>query len=450
MNRGKWLLAFSCLLSAVFTYSCKEDTGSSGANILPKSDLISAFESDTTTLTTSMYLVDTVVTYPLSNNPLGSYCDPIFGQTKASIYTMVSPPVGATTTLPWSLDTGKVDSAVLILPISGYYANLDPQTFLVDTLESIITSGKVYSNTNIKYGSSPIGMAQVTPPNPTNSGDNTIRIKLNSSFKNYIVGKMNSHNAYYYPYFDSIVKGLYITVSNPLQLPGQGGILYVNLYNASTPAGIYLYFHDSINGGKEWPLPFPLGGTAAPYFSHFDHNYAISPFYNAHPPKPHDSIDANNLMYIQCLGGVLGRINFPYIHNWSKMNPVVINKAEVDITVNATDGQCPEYCPPPQLYLLGTNADGTIYAIPDYYQSYYDGTYNYSTNTYTFVITDYIQHVIDGKTIDRGLYLLPQNSATTADRVVLYGAQNPQSTATAQRMKLKMYYTPLKTAAKKR
>ncbi len=419
--------------------SCKEDTGGVGANVLPKNDLISAYQTDTTTLLTSMYVKDSVITTIANPTMLGSYSDPIFGQAKSSIYTLVSSPSG--TVAPWA-DSGTVDSAILILPFyignGNYYGNLDPQTVVVDTLENYLVSGKAYySDTSIKSGPVPIAMQLVTPPNP--EINDSIRIRLSNSWMKYIVSATTNKSTYYYPSFDSLVKGLYITVSNPFQFPGQGGIWYINL-NGSF-AGIYLYYHYSSSPTTvQQPAIFPVGAT---WFTHIDKNYSTSAFYNVHPSGKHDSIPANNLIYVQSMGGVTGRINFPNLYkNWSKLRPVLINEAEIDLSVDAQDASAP-FLPPSSLVLVGTNSAGQPYDLPDLSEPYYGGYYNGFNYTYPIVITQYIQDVIDGKDTDRGLFIAPGAYGNTPNRVVLYGAQHGE-VPTNQRMKLKIYYTPLK------
>ncbi len=469
MNRGKWLLAVGFGLVAILN-SCKEDTGGVGANVLPASDIISAYSTDTTTLLTSMYLKDSVPTNGTSSSMLGSISDPVFGSAKASIYAMVYSPPGSST-IAWNgqytsslysnyilnTDTGAVDSAVLLLPIFAYYGNPSQQTFLVYQTDSTIATGKAYySDTTIHTLPTPIGIAQETP-NPNNS--DTIRIKLSTTWLRQILNAMNNHtalgaNSYYYPYFDSLVRGLYITVSNPLQLPGQGAIYYVNLN--SSFSGIYFYYH-SIERAftvaqPEYYIVFPVGTTNPDsYFTHVDKNYATSAFASEHPSKKYDSIAGNNMVYVQSMGGVAGRINFPnFYKNWSslesKVGPIIVNKAEVDLTVNTQD--CPNpYTPPSSLYLYGTNKYGNPVELADQsaIMDYYGGTYNAFNYTYTFNITEYIQSVIQNKDTDRGLFIIPANSATTANRVVLYGAQHGAATPPANRMKMIMYYTPVPT-----
>jgi hypothetical protein len=74
--------------------------------------------------------------------------------------------------------------------------------------------------------------------------------------------------------------------------------------------------------------------------------------------------------------------------------------------------------------------------------------YTGTTATYTFAITQYIQKVIDTynkSTVDtdRGLFIYPYQYATTANRLVLYGAQHNIAAPSSQRLRMRIYYTPL-------
>jgi len=424
--------------------SCKEDTGTVGANILPKGDLIGAYETDTSTVLSSMYIKDSAETNDGNPAMLGSYSDPIFGQLTASIYTQIFSPAGAEAgAIPWA--DSIVDSAVLVLEYSGVppYGSLDAQTFKVYSMKSSLDTGtRYYSGTSFKYNPIPIGVQQITP----NLASDSLKIKLSGSWLQSILAAMqetvNGSVDYYYLNFDSLVKGLYITVSNPAQLPGQGGILYMNFIGGSTTA-MYIYYHSNTRTTKfpDQYQEFAVGGGI--WYTHVDRNYSIAPFNSVHPTGIHDSIAANNFIYVQSAGGVLGRLNFPNLRkNWSKMGPMVINQAEVDIPVDGQDVSA-SLQPPPYLFLYGTNYLGQAYGLPDQGQSYYGGTYNAFTNEYNFYITQYIQEVILGKDTDRGLYIEPGSYANAANRMVLYGAQHG-GLPTTPRIKLKIYYTPLK------
>jgi len=445
MNKGKrFLLIGSCALGIL--NSCTDNPGNLSPQVLPKSDIISAYQTDTTTVVTSMYLKDSVITNGANQSMLGSINDPVFGESKASIYAQVSP--SGLTAIPW-LSNAKVDSLVVLLPTLGIpYGNNDPQTFAVYQLaNSIISAHAYYSDTTIKlYSKTPIGQAQVTPPNGISSND-TLRIKLSNAFMNYFINKavqgaiVNGVPSYWSTNFDSVIQGIYIAPVNPLQLPGQGGISYINLI--SSFAGVYAYWHYLIPNDTEHAVEFPLGGSNFLYFNNFTHNYAASAIGASHPAGPRDSIAAPQFVYVQSMAGVMGRINFPNLHkNWSKLGNVAINEAEVTLPVDA-QYISNSFAPFPQLDLLVTGSKGTEYYTPDQLSSVGNYGGSFGNNAYTFVITQYIQSIINGKNdSDRGLYIVPSNPATTAYRVVLYGAGH--RSVPANKATLTIYYTPLK------
>jgi hypothetical protein len=329
---------------------------------------------------------------------------------------------------------------VLQLPLntsSPIYGNSDPQTVEIFRLDTSLVSSKAYySDTNLAYNKTPIATVEVTSSPYNSSG--YLRIPMNSarnSWARNLFNTMSNSN------WDSVtasttnLNGFYVTPSNPLQLPGQGGIWNLNI--TSTSGGVYFYAHNSTDTVRSFF--FPVGGSEI-YFNHFDHNYSTAPFYNRHPSGKLDSINAPAFVYIQAMAGVEGKITFPYLKNWAKLKPVLINKAEVDLPVVAQDANNPALAPPSQLFLLGIDSLGHEYSIPDEYSSfsYYGGSYDQTNQVYVFNITQYVQQVINGKIMDRGLYIVPGNSATSANRVVLYGSQN------SSKITLKMYYTPLK------
>jgi hypothetical protein len=429
-------------------YSCKDNTGNLTPNILPKSDVISAYQTDTTTIITSMYLKDSAMTTASSPILLGSFNDPIFGESKASIYAEVGPSSSVSafpTYPPWASSQYTVDSAVILLQLFGAanYGGNDPQTFVVYQLDTdIISTHNYYSDTNISYLHHliPIASQQVnTSPSATND---TLRIKLNKWWwtnfvNNLIPGTAWANTAA----FNQLIHGVYITTATPLQLPGQGSLLNVVPF-AESFSGIFIYYHATASPGSETYAEFPIGGSANAYFVHFDHDYSTTYLGGLHPTGPRDSVNAGQLMYIQAMGGVNGRINLPNFHkNWSKLGHIIVNEATITFPIQP-ENITASYGPPTALELVATGANflQTAYDMPDFSQPYYGG--GFSGTSYTFVITQYIQDVINGKDTDRGLYLVANRENVTANGVVVYGAQH--GTSNAEKPVLTIYYTPAK------
>lgn len=431
------VLLFIPLLLSLLT-SCKKDSGL-GSDVLPPAYLLSAYVTDTTTVVSSIKLKDSILTNSVALYQIGNYFDPVFGMTKASLYTQVLLP-GNGIDYTFGSGTIKLDSVVLDLPFSSpaLYGYASAQTFIVDTLDSnLVTTHSYYSDTAISHSSKHIGYETITPdPYDWDSIDYggekaslppALRIKLDTNFGKYI---MNANSSYFQTSvaFSGLLKGLYVWAYTPGQLPGQGGIMYLN----PNLAGTGLTFYYKLNGTPQYPQTFLIGSSAV-YFNHFDHDYSTTSFY----VKGKDSVLSPDVAYIQATAGVKTQLSFPFLSNWKKLGHIVVNKAEVLVPVNvsATGSDIP----PAQAYLVRDSA-GHEFTLSDQTLNTYGGTYDATNHLYDFNIARYIQAVVDGKIEDTGLYLVAGSSAITANGAVLYGtAKNGNS----PRIRLKIYYTPI-------
>ena len=448
-----FVLACISLISIV---SCKKDVGV-GSSVLPASDVLYSYFSDTTTIVSSIKLKDSIISDNLALDLLGSYNDPVFGMTKASFYTQVILPSN-TTFSGFGGTNPTIDSIVLVLPYSvsgvNYYGSLSPQTFIVDTMIAVngvalLNPRAYYSDTNFSHGTNHLAVITTTPAPMDSARINysffgsaingtyypQLRLKLSNAFGQYLMNQLDG-NSYYgqsSANFGSLLKGFYISVSNPLQLPGQGAILYINPFLPG--AGLEFFYKTTVNSVVDTTYAIFQIGAGAVTFNHFDHDYTTTAFYQ--PGK--DSIIAPTNLYVQSMAGVKTQLSFPYLLNWAKQNKMVINKAELDIPVNiAATGVG---VPPAQLYVVRDSA-GHQFAIPDELVggTYYGGGYDQVANQYIFNITRYVQQILDKKSAaNEGLYLL-SGSAITANGVVLRG---PVQSPGTPRLRLRMFYTPL-------
>jgi hypothetical protein len=427
------LISVTVLMTGIV--SCKKDSGGTGSNVLPTSDLLYAVYDNSINVQSSVLLRDSVPGWipafgGVSNCLVGSYDDPVFGLTKMSFYTQMLQPYNISdTSINHFGNTGSIlDSTVLIMAVTGIYPPIPtntPEVFEVDTLNKALNSdSSYYSNAILAHGGR-VGLSTFTPPTV---GSN-LRIKLNKTWANrlfYNPATLTSAS------FTTFFNGLYVTVNNPLQLNGQGSIVYLN------PAGnVTFYYHQNRTGDSNLYQEFPIGTTAA-YFNHADFDYAYSPFYNHHPLGASDSVSSPNLIYVQTMGGVIGKIGFPNLKKYVKNGKIIVNQALLVFTVDAS--AIGNFEPPQSMELLGIDSVNGGYVLPDEALgiNYYNGQYNSAANTYSFNIAEYIQAVLSGKIIDRGLYLISESNAVTASRVALFGGN-----AGASRITLNMYYTPV-------
>ncbi len=467
-----------------FFASCSPDSGI-GSNILPDNNTLNANFNDTTTLRTSLVLEDSVITNGVNAFFLGSYNDPIFGETKASIYAQVTPAVNGANPFTvvgtfYNGTTGVpatrviLDSVVFSIPYvfttPNYYGVLSPQTVQVYSLDKQMYPDTSYYSSTVIPHSTLLGERIVTPNitewDSTRYSNTRIepcpiynyprfKVRLNQQWGQKWVDTALSGVINITGRGDSILlnqaffihdfPGIYITTNSPMQFPGQGSLWFMNLYDAGAGVFFYMKIINSNGTTTDTTYSIPQLGMSSEHiaFSHFDHNYKTTSFYAPH--KVGTPINSQLSTYVQGFGGVTTKINMPYIMNWVKNNKVIVNRAELDIPVQTQDIGI--YAPPAQMYLIGINDTSTVpttatFTLPDEYTTYYGGTYDEFNHEYTFDIAEYIQNVFDKKTIEDGLYLLGGSSAISPSRVVLYGG-GTQGAASNKKMRLKIYYTPL-------
>jgi len=142
---------------------------------------------------------------------------------------------------------------------------------------------------------------------------------------------------------------------------------------------------------------------------------------------------------------------------------MVINKAELVIDTSDPADSIP-FKIPPRLSLYRLDIAGQRQNVPDNNPYSTDnptgdirtatsgipfgGGYNYTKNSYAFVVTNYVQDIIDGKITDYGTYLSTTSLSTTATysylfpvpttagRVVIGSFNNPNN----RKIRLNIYY----------
>lgn len=421
--------------------SCKKSPETIGNNLMSDNNYIAVFHTDTTEILCHSYF-DSVATGNATNALIGAMKDPVFGNTEAGFYTQFRPSVAGQ-----SFGTDPVvDSLVLQLCISGYYGDTtDIQTVhvyeLMDSLsfETTYYGHSTVATSNIDYANSfqfiphpktamhIIGTDTVTQP--------IIRIPLSLELGNYLVSLDTA--AYSRPdLFKEHFKGLYVTCS---AVSLDGSICYINLTN-NTYSLLQLYYHNAATPEKPMRYNFYVTSSDT-YFNHFDHDYTQgSPEFVSQLMDGQEAL-GQSALYLQTMGGVKARVLLPNLGHWSDSLEgchIVINEARLVLPASLafTDST---YKAPSTFTLLGFNADSTTYLLPDYYEGsgFFDGTYNSSSQSVSFRITEYFQGVILGKKENCGLSLGINGSAYNASRYVINGSDSEDG----EKMRMEVTYS---------
>ena len=416
-----------------FTISSCKESDTLGGNLLPKDDQSKFKSSSTFKLSAFTVKEDSIKSDDLTYSLLGSYVDPVFGKSSASFLTQF---VSSSNQLNFGTNP-VADSIVLTMTYAGYYGKVNKldglqKIRIYRVTGSIYKDSSYYSADNIaKYvtESDFISEHSILPdPNGVyQSGTAVQKFKLPLSFAQNILDNQNTINS---SGFINFFRGLYFKPANDFQVVGNGAVLLFNLINSSAPSKMTLYFHNDTD-----PLPQEFNmliNSDCSRVNFFHHERNGIPAINA---QLTDSTQGNTQLFIQNMAGLSSKIWFTNIESWKDSMPMVISKAELVVPVESSLTGI--YGVPSRLLLVEKDEAGKYVSIPDYDagDSYFNGFYNATTNSYSFNLAIYLQEIISGKRVQKGLYLVPTASAIGANRVVLKGTNF---------LKLNVTYTKIK------
>jgi hypothetical protein len=447
------------LISLFILNSCKnKDTIGLG---LDSSTQLNGSLIDTSTIVVNTLPEDSVITTGLAKTPLGYFIDPVMGTTESNIAAALNLP-GETA---YSLPTGTItiDSAVLVLhyadgfygdsltskykvnvyqlgirPLNKAYYNTDSWTSNLGTLVGTRSffarthdSIKIY---NIITGQ-PDTLIKVVPQ---------LRIPIDKNFINNILFNASSAQLASNAIFLNNVKGLYITLDKT-GTTGAGGTMMFSLADS-----LNVYYR-AVNGTTidTALVQLPLG-THAAEIKRTPSTALKTEFAN--------TSSSRDLIYLQGLAGTKVKIKFPYLKNIISTigSNIVINRAELVITPNP--GSTIPFKPQPKLTMYRYDIANQPSELEDANTSdrrsqgvgVFGGFYSPSLNSYHFIVTAYVQDLMNGTTVDYGTYLAPvdtTNKSTVdylptpqaAGRVVAVGSDKNSP----YRIKLNIIYTKI-------
>lgn len=435
--------AFLPLMFLLLFFSC-EEADQIGLDLIQSPVYMSA--TDTITLQAMTVHDDSVATSIGNFKVLGIIDDPVFGKTRASIYT-------ETTLLANNITLGEnpmLDSIHLVLAYEGGYYGLLPtqQTIKVYELsENFPESDTLFSNSLIAHDPklltrNPNGFKTGFSPRDSVLVDSIlrvpqIRIPLSESFGQKFI-EADSANFENVPNYLEFFKGLYITTGDDLEGFGTnedhhppGSMVRINMPAPATTLELFYRSEDDT-----LLMVFPVDQltrhfTASQHMGYDDVHVALR-----EQILYQNQYWADSLLFVQSLGMVRADIHMPYFDAMI-YQPWLINKAEIVVPVQ--EGFACEIFPePPQMLLMRKSEKDGLSFPADYALGvdYYGGLYDEVKQQYVFNITQYLQQLIDGEYENEGLALITARNHDRPGRVVLHGpgrTENP--------MRLVLYYS---------
>lgn len=422
MKRFGILSLLVCTLCMGFV-ACTEDESDLGMGLQDPTSIFDGKVCDTITATAVTVLDDSLLTSNYSVGVIGYYRDNVFGEVKASMYTQAALSTPSTGV---SFVNTDIDSVVVSLVTTGVFpGNEDTNTVhnlyfeVYEIAEDMYLDSNYYATDNKALG------AKFFDGNINfKSTDTIVNLKLNESvYSKFANNEFASSDDFY-----ATLKGLCIRMN----YSGEDNyMVYVNYWATATLMTVY--YKNEYNDTNQYAFLFDK--TAA-HFNRYEHNYSGTPL-SAFQTNRTDSIFGADMLYLEALGGTSIKFGFPYLIEWGKQHPnAIIHQAELFVSVPddpINDNH------PSSLICYYTTPSGTLATIPDMVDGIlsegFDGKFDASKRYYRMRITRQIQHILDGKSPDKGMRLYVNSRRSSADRCTISG------TATDNPMKLKIIYT---------
>jgi hypothetical protein len=422
---------------------------------------------------------DAANTYGLNRYPLGYMVDPTFGKTEAALALTVYP-VSAS----YDFGTAPVlDSAVLVLKLdttstlTKFYGDTTNSKYSIDVyqLANKVTTykssdvqainntllgnftGKLAPNTKRKIFDIVTGKADTLKTVPAQ-----IRIPLNKAFiQNAILNLGTAGTATDAKFIESF-KGLYAQI-NKTSSTGVGGIAFFNFSGSDSYLQLVWKKTNSSSGIDTTSVNFPIGKMAtnaaqtanviSGIAAYIKHDYTGTPVQEQiatpNPSAPY------SVTYLQGLAGVKTKLMFPGLTSFTgTYGKAIVNKAELVVEIGENAPAYP-FNAAQRLSLYRWDIAQQPADIPDFATfsssasggaALFGGYFDSLKKRYIFIVTSYVQGLIDKNIEDEGTFLAPTSftdfqrtsTATSAERSII-GA----SDATANKIKLNIYYTKI-------
>lgn len=375
----------------VFLSSCEENPTVIGSDILPGSDFVTVYATDTVKPSSFTWSDDSILTSNQYYGYLGTIHDPYFGNTTGRLVTQLR--LGA----KWDDEIYTVDSVKMFLTFRNVRGDVDlnPMLKISEIAEEIFTDSEYYSNHDLQL----TGFELPLIPLPRLKPDtiNKVELDLPVVFADYLLRDTSFlFHSNRVPDFRTYFRGICMSLSDEspvfLTLKLQPPTLQEPYQNY-----IIIYFHDDENVKKEYSLHLDAVSNNA-RFNIFSHDYEA-----ADPDKKIENINEyvkDTLTFVQAMSGVYTKITLPGLEKIKEngaLSNISVNKARLIIPFY-TDGETyTSKTVPGSLLLSYCMTTGERYLVPDYGLNpvFFDGSADTVNMRYNFNIVTFVQDYLE-------------------------------------------------------
>lgn len=448
---------FFIAVSFVLT-SCEKPEEEIGLELQPGNELLSTNVVDTFSVLAYTERDDSIRTERVTPGLVGAYTDPIFGFSKAGHITQLRLSSNNPNLIPDGIEMEDivVDSVVLVLdyylyigvdnPSVTVYGGTGEQYFEVfEVSDELFVDSNYFENSPVNYIDDDLVKegANRHKPNTRDSvivGGETsypqLRIPLDESFADRffdadVDGDLDDDS------FESLVKGIYITVDETKFNTNNSGIISFDTFTDDSRIVMY-YKSVTPDTTISYSYNFEIRSSTAK-FNKFSHVFGGA---TSLSQQLRGNIEYGQQdLYVQSMGGTKLFVDFPFIENLRDSSGLAINKAKIILPVrDIYPTQLRSFMGPQQLLIFPRDEDGNIYSLQDDNASSF-GFYNEEEGAYEFYISRYLQQVLLGEREHYGFEIVSLAASRTANRVVLNGAEYPSADNPSNNLKLVVTFT---------
>ena len=428
---------FALAAALVGLTSCEKSSGTIGIDFADDSQL--SFGSlKAVSIASWTEDFDSLITLMPNALMVGSYDDPVFGRPSVSfgaqvILRSVAPKFGLNATL---------DSAIMILPYSGWYGDTSAAfTVRVNRSAAPLTDSIYYGFSALSPGFllcdttfSPDAVLK-TLKSGARVGKAALALRLDPArLEQWIIDEAQARPSNF------STNQLFIEYFRGLVVSGGPGNQAVYQFNPGDPsAKIRLFYtNDSIRSdtsaaGKDFGLYELAFSSGVQSFNRIEFDRASAEFDLANQ----DSILGETTTYVQGLGGAVTMLRLDGLKAIADSG-YVVNYAELVVPVR--EGSNLRYAAPASLNILQVDGYSRT-LIRDYARGNIGGNFTATgvlrKGAYRFVVTRHVQDLLrNGDTASFKMMLVPERMASSAARAVLHGSADA-----VEPMSLNLWYT---------
>jgi hypothetical protein len=393
--RLKYLLILSLMIPASgYLSSCKEQTTIIGIDILPSGDFTSSKSTDTISVFSYTYSVDSVMSGSKTYSYLGGLYDPYFG-------TSLTGFVGQLRILqPFAeKDSITVDSVKLLISIAGAKGVLGTtQEISIYEVDELLSQDSTYYSNRDPHIKKLLA-TELIPVIKKDTAQSLI-VELPVEVGRYLMrdtSKLFQDNPE--TDFRSFFNGIYCKMA-PYPLTkgfskgsGTDSLMLMALSFAQSDFLIRVYYSTALSTTVLY-YDFTINPNSARY------NLYTHKFETAEPGKQINHVDDNvkdTLSYLQGFNGVFTRLKIPALDSLKNLKSVSVNKAKLTIPVFLDNEIYKTTTVPLKIFISYKSKDGIKYIVPDYLvnPAYFDGSFNATTIKYTFNLASFTQMYLE-------------------------------------------------------